>query len=203
MADDLFKKFGDKFSKLGKEIRTQAGPTLSKVGAGIGEGVRTGASAIKKTAGIGVGTIGIDLAKHTFSPGDTITGTVRLSLTEDTDAKRLVVALLGTRDKLDYGKDASGRRVQQRHTETVFEHERELDGARSYRAGEYSFELTVPDDAATANRIETGGLAGDVARVVSSVANAGRMPTTWRVVAFLDIPWKRNVKHKVDIVVRG
>jgi hypothetical protein len=203
MADDLFKKFGDRFTKLGKTIRTEAGPTLSKVGAGLGEGVRSGTSTLKKTVGIGVGTVHVDLEGHTFSPGDTIVGTVRLSLAEDTEAKRLVVALMGTRDKLDYGKDVSGRRVQQRHTETVFDHERELDGARTYRAGEYRFELTVPDDAATGTRIETGGIVGDVARVVSSVANAGRMPTSWKVVAFLDIPWKRNVKHKVDIVVRG
>jgi hypothetical protein len=179
---DWFKDLGSTFSKIGSEVRS-------------------GANELRKVAGIGVGKVKVELEGHDFHPGDTIRGKVTVALDEDTDAKRLVVGLGGSRKKVSYSKGSDGRPTQSTHDETVYELERELDGERSYRTGEYPFELVVPTDATSRPEITTEGIVGDVARVVGAIASSGRTSITWRVFAFLDIPWKRNVKAAVDVSV--
>jgi len=183
MPDDLFKTLGAGFSQVGKRIRS-------------------GADELKKAAGIGVGNIALALDRYEFRPGDSVTGRVTLGLAEPIEAKRIVVSLTGTADRVSYEKDASGRRRQSRHSETLCQVERELDGARTYRNESYTFSLMIPTEAGPASSRPDDGVLGDVARVINAVANASLLPTSWRVVAWLDIPWKRNIKTHVDIQVR-
>jgi len=138
---DWFKDLGSTFSKIGSEVRS-------------------GANELRKVAGIGVGKVKVELEGHDFHPGDTIRGKVTVALDEDTDAKRLVVGLGGSRKKVSYSKGSDGRPTQSTHDETVYELERELDGERSYRTGEYPFELVVPTDATSRPEITTEGIVG-------------------------------------------
>lgn len=183
MADDLLNKLNAGFSRLGKHVRA-------------------GAKELKKTAGIGVGTMNLALDRFDFRPGDTITGTVKLALEEPMEAKNLTVRLTGSRERVGYERDASGKQTQTKHTETLCDMERELAGARSYHRDSYSFELTIPSDIDKPIEVDSGGILGDVARVVQSVAQGRSLPASWRIVAKLDIPWKRNLEKKVDITVR-
>lgn len=186
MANDLFDKLNSGFTRLGRQVRS---------------GAKELHQGLKQTAGIGVGTMQISLDRFDFRPGDTVAGTVKLALSEPMDAERLVVELLGTRERVSYEKSAAGGQSQKTHTETLCHLERELDGARSYFNESYSFELAIPRDIDKSASVTDAGVLGDVARVVQSVTNAHYLPAGWRVVATLDIPWKRNITKKVDISV--
>jgi len=179
MARDWLKEVGGAFSK-------------------VGEGVRSAADEARKTVGIGVGQVSLALSRHDFRPGDTITGTVTLALSEPTEAKRVVVALTGSRKNLRYTTSGS-QTSQSVHHEQVYEHERELAGAGEYQTQQFAFELTVPTD--DPERVDADGVVGDVARAVNAVRNFGRTNLLWRVTAFVDVPWKRNVKASVDVSV--
>lgn len=175
------------------------------IGAGlskIGKGVRGAADEARKTVGIKVGSARIELAERHFHPGDTIRGTVHLELNEPTEAAKLIVGLRGSRQKIGYEKNASGGKSQTTQTETVHDFELELAGEQTYESAEFEFELVVPDDAREAEpEITSGGMVGDVARVVSAIASAGRTTLSWSVYALLDIPWKRGVRASADIAV--
>lgn len=168
----------------------------------IGEGAKELAEGARKTVGIGVGSVHLDLHRFDFHPGDTIRGTLRIELTEDTPAKRVVVALIATRRRTRYEKRSSGGSGQTIYTEQLYALERKLAGAGTYKVGHYPFELVVPSDAVHGNpEIRSDGWIGDVARVVSSIASATQGAITWRLVGFVDVPWRRNVKTTVDLSV--
>jgi hypothetical protein len=182
------------------ELKSQAGPALAKVGAEVGRGLRTGAVEVRKAVGIGVGSVAIELDRHHFRPGDAVSGRVRLALTEETEAKRLVVALRASREKITYDR-VGGRSEQSRHTERILDLERELEGPGTFRDGVYAFDLVIPADILDQAQIDAPGWIGDAARVVQAVTSVTRTPIRWRVHAFVDIPWRRNVKAVVDIGV--
>jgi hypothetical protein len=151
--------------------------------------------------GIGVGSIELELVKNHFVAGETIHGRLKLALARSTEAKRLVVGLRGTRDRTTVVRDSRGHRSQRRETETVYEFEQQLDGKRSYQTDGYDVHLAIPIDA-VAGRLQTPeGTLGDVLRVVSSLVDVGPRPVVWHVYAFLDIPWKANVKRQIQITV--
>src|SRR5690348_15531541 len=97
--------------------------------------------------GIGVGAIELQLIKNHFIAGETIHGRVKLALTRATEAKRLVVGIRGTRERLTVVRDARGGRSQRRETETVYEFEHQLDGKRNYQSDAYDLHLPIPIDA--------------------------------------------------------
>jgi hypothetical protein len=177
MADDFLKKIldTDVFHKLGHRMRT--------------------------TVGLGVGSIDLELDKKTLSPGDTLRGTVKLNLKEPTEAKRLVLAIRATQGLVSYGKDASGGRSLKTDQLVVYRQNLELAGERTYSDGEtYQGELTLPADVLD-REPEIPGTIGQVARAISSVTSPRKLPLEWRVMALLDIPWKRNLKKVLDLAV--
>ncbi len=156
--------------------------------------------------GIGVGSLELMLVKNAFAAGETIHGRLQLKLARATEAKRLMVGLRGTRDRLSTVRDARGHRSQERFTDTIFEFEQQLDGPRSnYLADAYDLHLPIPADAVAPAMKPPEGTLGDVLRVVSQVAqlvDAGPRPIVWHLHAYLDIPWKVNVKQAVQITVQ-
>ncbi len=162
-------------------------------------------SSLGSIVGIGVGSMELQLVKTGFVAGDTIHGRVKLGLSRPTDAARLVVGLRGTRDRMTMGRDARGDRVQQRETEKIYEFEHQLDGKRSYHSDAFDLHLAIPADATGVKMKAPEGTLGDVLRVMSAVADVagvGARPVVWHVYAFLDIPWKANVKQQIQITVQ-
>jgi hypothetical protein len=45
------------------------------------------------------------------------------------------------------------------------------------------------------------GLLGDIARAASFLSGETRFPLEWEVFAYIDIPWRLNVKKNVAITV--
>lgn len=167
---------------MARDWLKDAGDVFSR----LGQGLKSATEEARKAAGIGLGSIAVALDRHELAPGDAVTGKVVLGLNEPVEANRLVVALIGTQ-RMDGATD-----------ETVFELEHELDGPGSYRVGEYPFDLGIPEDAVSGPE---GDIVESVTRAVTSLATGRRAPTSWRVVAWLDIPRARNIRAKVDIVV--
>jgi len=154
--------------------------------------------------GIRVGTLRLDFEERLFRPGDFIRGKVRLDLTGEVPARRLVIGLdaqqraVGVSPNLNNGVSLSYRH------DTVWDFHQDLDGERTYRKGEaFAFKVMVPERALeTSFGLPTGTL-GDVAQVISFLSPTKRFPLEWRVYAYLDRPWNFNVKTEVPVQLRG
>jgi hypothetical protein len=177
---------------MAKDWLKEAGKAFSKIGEGVVDVTTRAVDEARKTAGIGVGEVAIELDRYKLAPGDNVTGTIKLVLNEEIEAERLVVALIGTR-RGDGDAD-----------ETFFELEHELGGADTYSDGTYDLDIQIPDDA-IAPTPSSQGFIGDLASIVTSgieaLASGSKRPARWQVVAGLDIPWRRNLKTRVDITI--
>lgn len=151
--------------------------------------------------GIGVGSMDLLLVRANVRPGDTVHGRLVLKLSEPTEAKRLVVGVEATETRERLISDGRGGRTRANETRTLHRFEQQLDGKRSYQADAYDLHLPIPPDAVRAVKAPEGTL-GDVLRVVSAFVDVGPRPITWQVYAFLDIPWKANIKQQTQIAVQ-
>jgi hypothetical protein len=151
--------------------------------------------------GIGVGAIELELVRSDFRPGDSIDGRLTLKLDKPTEAKRLVVGVRAIEKRTTRGKDADGRPTTQTENVTFFQVEQPLDGKRTYRGDSWDIHLKLPSDVLGKETALPGGTLGDVVRVVSALTGSRRAPLHWTVFAFLEIPWKANVKASRDITV--
>jgi hypothetical protein len=181
-SDDLLGKTNKLFSKIGSGLR--------KVG--------------RATTGLGLGDLRIELAQRTAVAytGDELRGTLKLALTEPTEAKCLMVGLRATQKSVSYGKDPTGVRTATASTVERYRFDLEVGGARRYHQDVIEFALTVPPDALDHGVKLPDGKLGDVARAVSAVVSPSASPLQWQVVAWLDIPWSQNVKASADVVVK-
>lgn len=159
---------------------------------------------IRRTMGIGVGGIEIELDRHTFSPGDTIDGTLLLHLDETTSARRLMISLIGTRDRMRVMKDKTQGDQFHRHRETVHKFEYQLAGEQIFIPGEtrHTFSMKIPSSfKGVKPDIQGTGTVSNLLRIATNVASAASGLMQWKVVGYLDIPLRRNLKKKIDIIV--
>jgi hypothetical protein len=187
--DELLKKAGGFFSKLGKQAKETA---------------VTAGSQIKQTAkqvtGLGRGAVKLELDQTKAAPGGAIHGRVVLALTEAVDAKKLVVSLRARQKIMTVRRDQGSRSVGTSHAD-VYEFNLELGAAKKYESETLSFELTIPPDALDLRPQAPSTPLGEVARTIASAVSPSAGPIQWQVVATLEIPWGRNLTHDVDIVV--
>jgi hypothetical protein len=149
--------------------------------------------------GLSVGELHLTLDAKVYRPGDTITGTVRLELTESSPAKRLVVGLLARQRAVGLAPGQQGLQLSYRN-DKVWDFHFEVDGPRLYRPKETArFELLIPLEATDTNFTPPDGLLGDVAQALSFLSNVKRFPLEWKVYAFLDRPWQLNPKGEVQL----
>ena len=182
MADpeDLFKKAGGFFSKLGGSIKQTT----------------------KQVTGLGRGSVKLELDQTKVAPGGTLRGRLVLALSEPVEAKRLIVTLRARQKVMNIHRSSSGRSVSTSHA-GVYEHDTELASTKTYESGTFSFELTVPPDALDLRPQESAGAnpVADVVRTVASALSPSAGPIEWQVIGRLVIPWGRDLSHDIDIVV--
>jgi hypothetical protein len=162
----------------------------------VGEGLRHVANEAQKVAGIGVGELAITLS-HRAHRGETLHGTVRLELPEPIDARCLMLALRARRARIP----VENLRTQQAtplELEDVFDLAVELAGAQRYASGSFAFAIDIPDEIPT---VELEGLLGQALRAARAFKSLTHGELRWRLVAWLEIPWKRNLQHEAAIVV--
>ncbi len=209
--DELLKKAGGFFSKLGgqiKETATTVGeqikPFASTVGGAVKDGATVAGAQIKQTAkqvtGLGRGTVKLELDQTKAAPGGTIHGRLVLALTEPVDAKRLIVQLRARQKQVTVRRDSAGRSLGTSHAD-VYEFTLELGDAKTYESETLSFELTIPSDALDLKASPPTTPLGEVVRTVASAVSPTAGPIEWQVAGTLEIPWGRNLSDDVDIVV--
>lgn len=144
---------------------------------------------------IGVGELQIKLKEVDYQLGDTVRGLVKVRLTEKLEAKRLVVGIEARQRVIG----VSGGTTSYSNGK-VWRFEKELAGEGKYLKRAKKFELKLPNDLERSGPAPDNVL-GDVAQVISFLSPHKRFPLEWHVFAFLDRPWKFNVKAKVPITV--
>ena len=176
--DELLKKAGGFFSKLGGSIKQTT----------------------KHVTGIGRGSIKLEIEQTRVAPGGTVRGRVVLALPEAVDAKRLVVTLRARQKVMNVHRSSSGRSISTSHAD-VYEHDRELGGTRAYESTTIEFELAVPPDALDMRPSAGAHPIADAVRAVASALSPSAGPIEWQVIARLAIPWGRDLGDDIDIVV--
>ena len=111
-----------------------------------------------------------------------------------------MVALRASRKRLAVENLASRKGGRTFKTERVYDFEAIVEGEQTFESGEFRFEVDVPLEIDT--KVNAGGLLGDALRAAQTVKSMAEGQLRWRLVAFLDIPWKRNVTNEIELAIR-
>ena len=187
--DELLKKAGGFFTKLGGQIKDTAQVAGTQI-----------KQTAKQVTGLGRGSVRLELDQTKAAPGGTIHGRAVLALTEAIEAKRLVVTLRARQKLVTVKRGDGGHSVGTSHAD-VYEHTLELGAAQIYDSSTLPFELTVPPDALDLRPQAPSSPLGEVARTIASAVSPSAGPIEWQVLVTLEIAWGRNLTHDVDIVV--
>lgn len=134
--------------------------------------------------GLFEGDLDLVLNGSSFSPGQKITGTIRLKLNQPKKARELRVEFYG---------EIRRRTGRHSHIERVFEVRQQLSGERAYNNGEaFTFEITVPNCVS----IQTPGILGALASIFTQ-------HPTFYVHASLDAPNEFDINKRVMVNISG
>lgn len=157
------------------------------------------AEVILKALGLSVGEIHVTLERTEYARGDRIKGELRLSLTEEVEAKRLVVGVRAKQRAIGISPSSQRGMSVSYSNDKAFEFFKELSGERTYLDGETAkFELLMPTDGTRPTIKMPEGVLGDLTSVIAALASVHRYPLEWRVFAFLDRPWALNPKGEAQ-----
>jgi len=148
----------------------------------------------------GNGKMDILLPKISWRAGETIDGSLSFKLDEPLKARALIAGLRA-KQRVRTKSLQQGREIVHDETKTLYEFKSELGGEKTYSAGSYDFRLVIPSDALGRGGSAPSGIIGDLARAAAFLSGETRSPVEWEVFAFIDIPWKMNVKKALAITV--
>lgn len=162
-----------------------------------GESVAQAADDARKVAGIGVGEIAINIDGPAYR-GEALRGWIKLTLPDPIAAKRLVIALRAKRTRIPV-ENLRHKQASPLQFENVFDVAVDVEGERTYESDStYAFSIDVPDKEP---EDDVGGLIGDVLAAARAFKAMTETEIRWRLVAWLEIPWKRNLEKEVAISV--
>ncbi|MFP3879332.1 MAG: hypothetical protein ACLFVA_00020 [Dehalococcoidia bacterium] len=138
----------------------------------------------------GRGRIDITLEKLKYIRGDTISGTVTLTLRKPVKARGMSISLIGE-GKTRVTTPSTGRSGIPAYATTVtgtarfYDSEQQLDGEKEYSGGQehYLFEMKIPTNVLDVRPRIIGGI-------------------RWYILAKLDIPHGLDVTKKLRIIIR-
>ena len=159
----------------------------------------------------GKGKINISLQKTGYAPGDTISGSVALTLKKPVKARGVSISLIGEQKNTRVG-GMTGSQSQGMSTTTknirIYDFKQQLDSEKEYSQGqEYRFEMKIPADILSAKpqMPELGGKLGQGLKIAqAAAAMTGAIPfqqTKWYLLAKLDIPGGMDIKKKADVTI--
>ncbi|MDD5312974.1 MAG: hypothetical protein PHO26_08075 [Dehalococcoidia bacterium] len=157
----------------------------------------------------GKGKISITVAKTRFTPGDTISGGITLTLKKPVKANEASISLICEQTVTRPGNIVNGKRMSSTTDHNrVYDFKQKLDGEKEYgQQQSYQFELTVPADALNMSPQIPGMGSGagellNVLQTASAIFNVGSVQSTkWYLQAKLDIPGGFDVTEKTDISI--
>jgi hypothetical protein len=128
------------------------------------------------------GKIIIEMGNYNYSPGDTITGKVKLILKKQVAAKSLKVGLRGTRTQKSYSRNKGSSS----HSDNIFEFFTPLDGEKEYLPGEreYEFSIKIPQNILNNS---TGNKTADTLIKSAQILSGNVSSTYWYIESYLDI----------------
>lgn len=151
--------------------------------------------------GLGKKQIEVTLDRHSYSPGETITGKVILKLKKPTEAKQLRVELIGV------GERRWGRpRGRCRSASIVYHHKIPLDGEKTYAGGEYNFHINIPANIFQSPVMPSTkiGKAVEGLDALTGVSfHIGMYNTHWHVRAVLERPRKLDICSQLNFVPKN
>ena len=148
------------------------------------------------------------LEKYDYSPGDTIKGTVSLSLKKPLEGRKLFVGFIGRQVQrqssisvANVAMGGGGRNRGRSEYKTVYKFTMPLAGEKVYHKEEYPFEIKIPSDVLQRSTTPTaeGKMGGAIkaAQMLSGISTR----TDWYVHAQLDVPKKFDIKKSQKIVL--
>ncbi|MCD4740745.1 hypothetical protein K8R43_06200 [archaeon] len=153
------------------------------------------------------GNIEIVIPKTSYAYGETIQGTVKLTMNKPHKAKEFRLLFTGEQNKTSYGgpgANVGGVRVgmtggQKKKTNTATLHSFKvtLDGEKEYDSKEYPFQVTVPQ-IQTAEKPE--GTVGNVVNAMQFMSGT-TMQIKWKLKATLDVPMDTDINKEIEIIV--
>jgi hypothetical protein len=165
--------------------------------------------------GFGKGKIDIAIQKTNYTPGDTISGNVSLTLKKPVKAREVSISLIGehkttqttprVRGPMGGGGISTSTTTQ---TVRIYDFKQQLDSEKEYsQGGEYRFEIKIPADTLSMRpqMTEQEGKLGQVLKVAqTAAAMTGAIPfqrIKWYLLAKLDVPSGLDISKKVDITI--
>ena len=145
--------------------------------------------------GIGVGSLSVELDKVDYKLGETVKGRLSLTLSAPEEAKRLVVGV-DARQRVV----TTSQQVVSYRRDTAWKFEHQLKGEGKFSKVTRRFVIKLPQDLERSGQTPEGAL-GDIAQLVSFFSPTKRFPLEWAVYAYLDRPWRLNLKARVPITV--
>jgi len=146
--------------------------------------------------GFGKGKIEIQLDNFNYKPGDTIEGTVALTLKKPIEAKGVKIRIIGEQRQMAM---MGANRRQAQVPLKILDFTQPLDGEKEYKPGDpmvYPFKIIIPKD--LFNKAKKEGALGSVVSAMQTMQSMSSR-TTFHLDARLDIPWKTDVSKKVQI----
>ena len=168
--------------------------------------------------GFGKGKINITIQKTNYTPGDTISGNIALTLKRPVKAREVSISLIGEEITTGGGGTVGwgGGRTWGKGTvsgghgsteiERIYDFKQQLDSEKEYSEGkEYGFEIKIPADILGMGPQTPEGKLGQVLKVAQTAAAiTGTIPRRrlqWYLLAKLDIPGGLDISKKVDITI--
>jgi len=144
--------------------------------------------------GFGKGNVDIQLSKYSFSPGETMQGTIILKLNKPIKAKGFNIRLVCERKMTKLSASKMDTRIVK-----VFDFKQPLDKEKEYPAQElrYDFSIAIPRDSSSGLPKGVIGSIVGVAKFLSRESSS----FNWYLLAALDIPMGFDVSKKVQINV--
>jgi len=145
--------------------------------------------------GLGPGKIELIVDRTNFSPGEKITGTIKLSLKKPVSARALKIGVKAIKtERVSSGGKSSTRNI------TLCDSKKDLDGEKEYPAGDkdYQFEIDVPVGVGKGPQLD--GTLGNVVKA-ASILGGRSSNVKWYLTANLDVPRKFDVSKKLQIYV--
>jgi hypothetical protein len=168
--------------------------------------------------GFGKGKIDITIQKTNYAPGDTISGSVALTLKKPVKAKEVSISLIGEEvttgggGKVGWGGGRTSGGIGtmggggSTKIERIYDFKQQLDSEKEYsQGGEYHFEMKIPADILSMGPQMPEGALGQVLKVGQTIAAItgaiSRQRLQWYLLAKLDIPGGLDISKKVDITI--
>lgn len=142
----------------------------------------------------GKGKIEIQLDKYQFSPGETITGKVVLTMKKSVEANALKVGLIGEARTKQYSGGKSST-----HHSRAFDFSQPIDGKKTYNPGQKSYDFSIKIPQNLLGKSGSGNQMLDTALKGAAMFLGGGMTTvTWYVTANLEMKGF-DVSRKVKV----